>query len=154
MTYQPWLTTLLLSLLLLSCMVVFIRELANITTTKALSTNILDWTSSSMNIDINVNTPRGRPSFSYILSKTLLILYCDRMKIQNKNFLWSKQIEAEEITQSLNVNVEKNNILDKQKTNNSFKTRKQHKVNEALALKYMLSSWDINETSKGHNLGL
>ena len=116
-------------------MVVPIRELANITlstTIKTLSTNILDQTSSSMNMDINMNIPRGRLSFpsnnssreSSILSKASTIPYCERMEIQNNNPLWSEQVKAKEIAQSLNINAKENDTLDKQETDNSSKAGK------------------------------
>ena len=92
----------LLSLLPLSCIIVLIRELANITlsiTTKALSSNILDQMSSNMKIDINVNITRGRPSSPFnnssressILSKASMVTYCERMEIQSNNPLLSRQ---------------------------------------------------------------
>jgi len=52
------------------------------------------------------------------------------MEIQNNNPLWSEQIKAEKIAQSLKANVEENNTSEKQVTGNSFKAGKQYKVNE------------------------
>jgi len=107
-------TASLLSLIIPSCMVAPIRELANITfstTTKALSSNTLDQMSLNMDIDIDVDVPRGRPSSpsnnssreSSILSKASTVPYYERMEIQSNNPLWSKQVEAEEVAQSLNA---------------------------------------------------
>jgi len=76
------------------------------------------------------------------------------MEIQNNNSLWSKQIKAEKIAQSLKINMKKNNLLEKQITGNSSKTREQCEVNETLALNNMLSPQDVNEANNKHDLGL
>jgi len=74
------------------------------------------------------------------------------MEIQNNNPLWSEQIKAKEIAQSLKANVEENNTSEKQVTGNSFKAGKQYKVNETLALNNISSPQGINEANDKHNL--
>jgi len=86
----------LLSLIPPSYIVVSIRELVNInitlsTTTKALSSNVLDQTSSNMEMDIDMDTMRGRPLFLshnsskefFILSKESIVPYYKRIEIQS-----------------------------------------------------------------------
>jgi len=101
-----------------------------------------------MDMDIDMNTLREILLFlsnnssreSSILSNTFSIPYCERIEIQNNNSLWSKQIKAKKITQSLNANVKENNILDKWKISNSSLTGKQYEVNKAPVLNNMPSS--------------
>ena len=92
----------LLSLLLPSYIVVPIREVVNTlisSTTKETTLNPVVHNISNM--DMNINTPRGRLAFSSMNSSraslvylaTSSISYYKRMKIQSNNLPWNKQIE-------------------------------------------------------------
>ena len=85
-------------------MVAPIRELVNIlfpVFTKAFLTSSITQNPSNMDMDVNINTYRGRFVFSSnkssrkssIHSNASSILYFKKMEIQSDNTLWSKQIE-------------------------------------------------------------
>ena len=92
----------LLSLLLSSCIVVFLREVANTlnsSTTKETIINPIVYNTS--NIDIDIDIPRRRSALSSInCSRAALAhlntssnLYHERMEIQSKKLSWNEQVD-------------------------------------------------------------
>ena len=134
-----------LSLLSPSYMVVLIRGLVNTslsTSTKALSTNLMAQIPANMNMNIDINIPRGRSALHFskssressIHSNVSSVSYHTRMEIQSNNFLWSKQVKAEKITLSYAINAKEDNIPVEQIVNNSPKIGVQCEINETPAL--------------------
>ena len=158
-TQYKWYATLFLSLLLLSCMVVLIRELVNIlflSITKHLPSSLK--TQNSFNMDININTDilRGRSVFfnnnssreSSMHSNTLFTLYHKRMEIQNDNSLWSEQVEIKEnkrFSLLYATSMKERDLLAKLATNNSPKGRDQCKINMTSILNNIFAPQDESE---------
>ena len=133
----------LLSLVLPSCMVAPIRELANIQLSISILNPILSNHQPVLNIDKNNNmtsirrrTPVGLKNNSRDLSIISVIsskFYFEQMEDQNHNTSWFNQVEDKCNHLSLNTNVEKSNISNGSTSGNNSKD-KQHASNKALAL--------------------
>lgn len=99
----------------------------------------------SIDIDINVDIPRGKSKFpisnrtrkSSILSNISPIPYHERMKIQSNNSFQSEQVEAEKTALLYVMNSKKDDVQAKQQIDNSPNTELLHVNNETLALNNM-----------------
>ena len=92
----------LLSLLLSSCIVVPLKEVANIlnsSTTKETIINPIVY--NTLNIDIDIDIPRRRSALSSINCSRVALahlntssnLYHERMEIQSKKLSWNEQVD-------------------------------------------------------------
>ena len=146
----------LLSLLSLSYIVALIRELVNksfLSTSKAFLSYRLVQSLTNINLDINMATSRGRSlshqsynsrEFSVFLT-TLSVPYHERIKYQNSNPSWSKQVETEVISLVIPGNLEQRTNTDIQISNNNLPVESQYVINKALVLNNTLSMYVEHE---------
>ena len=143
-------------------MVVPIRELANNTFSNL--TNISFYISvapkhSNINMENNINIGPLRERLpmpsnnnsrnSSIISKTLLVLYYEYMKIQNNNPLQYDLVEDEYISCSSNANIRETNISNSSVFGNNPKG-KQYEINETPALNNTLPPYEADMANSQH----